>query len=346
MELSLTYSDISLVPRRLSSINSRNDVDTSTVFMGKTYGLPLLSAPMRTVTGSVMARRLLRAGCLPVLSRGNDVESEIQEFLNSAEVPGDAAVSIGATGDFLERAAKLVQAGARIICIDTANGFHASVGHAVKQLQRSKVPLKIIAGNIGSVEGYEFMDKLGVDAVRVGIGNGSVCSTSIATGIGMGQVSLLKEIAEYRKRFKGPAVIADGGIKEPGDVCKALALGADVVMIGSLFAGTDESPGEVVQGSHLKYPGTEMGRQYKRYAGEASRSVKGDTAKYVEGVTTWIPCKGKVEDTLQALDDGLRSSMAYMNCRTLEEFRNLPGNSFVQLSSNARLERTPHIHSR
>ncbi len=341
MLLSLTYSDISLVPRRLSTINSRDDIDTSSDFLGNKYKLPILSAPMKTVTGSVMARKLISLGCLPVLARTENAQTDLEAFQASADIPGAAAVSVGATGDFLERAAKFIQAGARIICIDTANGFHTTVAHAVKQLQKSRVPIKIIAGNVGSVEGYKFLDDLGVDAVRVGIGNGSVCSTSIATGIGMGQISLLQEIRNYRGRTESAAVIADGGIKEPGDIAKAIALGADVVMVGSYFAGTEESPGEVLEGDKFSNRG-----KYKRYAGEASRSVKGNNAKYVEGIETWVPFKGKVAEQVQALEDGLKSSMGYMNCRTLTEFRNLPENCLVQLSSNARIERTPHIHNR
>ena len=349
MELSLTYSDIAIVPTELSTINSRNEVDLKTRFLHKDFSLPILSAPMKTVTGPLMARKLLTMGCLPVLARSEDFDADLEAFQNSADIPGSAAVSIGATGDFLQRAAKFIQAGARIICIDTANGFHASVGHAVKQLQRSKEPIKIIAGNIGSVEGYEFMHKLGVNAVRVGIGNGSVCSTSIATGIGMGQVTLLWKIKEYKAKMSVlrpmpfPEIIADGGIKEPGDVCKALALGADTVMIGSLFAGTDETPGEK---EYRILPSCPGGGMHKIYAGEASRATKGNTAKYVEGVSTHVLCKGPVTEVVQELEDGLRSSMAYMNCRTLEDFKRLPEKCFIQLSANARLERTPHLLSR
>lgn len=338
MQLSLTYSDISLVPRELSAIASRNDVDTTIRFLGRDLLLPVLSAPMKTVTGYKMARRLTTMGCLPVLMRTNDASADLREFQDSAEVPGAAVVSIGATEDFLERAAKFIQAGARILCIDTANGFSALVGHAVNQLRKSKVPIHIIAGNVGSVEGYTFLARLGVNAVRVGIGSGSACSTSVATGVGVGQASLVREIAEWRATQPNavtlPAIIADGGIKEPGDIAKAIALGADVVMVGRYFAGSDESPGEIIE---------KEGQKYKKFAGEASRASKRPGARHIEGVETLVPYSGPVKDTIEDLEDGLKSSMAYMNRSKLDTFRNLPNKYFVRLTENARIERTPHV---
>jgi IMP dehydrogenase len=341
MRESLTYNDIGLVPVEPSVILTRNECNTSTFFLDRTLKLPVVSAPMQTVTGADMANKLFDLGSCGVLHRTNDLEKDIKEFIlsNRMGIP-----SIGATGDYLERAARFIQEGARVLCIDTANGFHVAVANAITKLRKSKIPIKIIAGNVGSVEGYEFLAKYGADVVRVGIGNGAACSTSIATGVGMGQVTLLQDIQRHRELFtSSPLVIADGGIKEPGDVCKALALGADVVMVGSYFAGTEESPGEkVVWGVNDHGDATYA----KRYAGEASRSVKGEGAKYVEGVETWIPFKGSVEGQVQALDDGLKSSMAYMNCLTLSEFRKLPEKCFVRLSQGARLERTPHILNR
>ena len=336
MKLSLTYNDVSISPKILSTIESRDLVSTEDDFLGIKYSLPVMAAPMRTVTGDRMARKLKSLGCLSVMARSSDNEADLLEYL--AAGTASTIPSVAATGDYLERAKRYWNSGATIICIDTANGFHLVVKTAIRELK--KLGFQVIAGNVGSVEGFKFLRDAGADAVRVGIGNGSVCSTSIATGVGVGQVTLLMEIMEYCDTLNKnvPLVIADGGIKEPGDVCKALLLGVDVVMVGNLFAGTEEAPGSLRKDSN--------GNLCKLFAGEASRSSKGENSKYVEGVSTLIPYKGSVEEIVKELSDGLKSSMAYMNCRNLGEFRCLRQDYLVQLSQSARMERSPHALSR
>ncbi len=335
MNETLTYDDIALVPRLLSKISSRDEVSIDTTFMGLELESPILSAPMKTVTGPYMAQTLGLLGCLGVMARTSSHEQDVINFKNCNKSGVEPVVSVGLKG-ITEQITSYMEAGASRFCIDVANGFNENVAEVIQYI-RNEIPggdnLWLMAGNVGSVQGYEYLAQLDIDAVRVGIGNGSLCSTSIATGIGMGQVSLLREITLRRRQLigKSPAVIADGGIKEPGHVAKAIALGADVVMIGTLFAGCAESPGEVVEKDGLKF---------KTHAGEASKHSKGNN-RYVEGVSTLVPLKGSVGDILKELDDGLKSSMAYMGCRTIKEFNNLPDDCFVKLSSNARAERLP-----
>lgn len=335
-KLSLAYADIALNPINLSEISSRNNIDTSCSFLGFDLKLPVLSAPMRTVTGAKMAQAMRKGGGLGILYR-IEIATEDQDWDELSQGWETGLVpSVAATGALIERVKYLYsEYKVRAICIDTANGYHKIVGDAICMLKKEFKDLKIIAGNAGSLEGYIYLFYSGVDAVRVGIGSGACCSTSLATGVGVGQVSLIREISKWRvgKEAHTPLVIADGGIKEVGDICKAISLGANVVMLGSMLAGTAEAPGEVIDGK-------------KRFFGEASRGAKGAEGRYIEGVTTLIPYKGPVNKILEEISDGLRSSMAYMNCKNLEEFRCLPDECFVQLSLNARIERLPYLSTR
>lgn len=162
------------------------------------------------------------------------------------------------------------------------------------------------------------------------------CSTSLATGIGIGQASLIREIAEFKMNVNMPCpeIIADGGIKTAADIVKAIALGADVVMIGNLFAGTDEAPGSIL---------IHEGKKYKHFAGQASMHVKGSNT-FVEGADILVPYKKSVKDVWKALEDGIRSGMAYMNCKTIEELKYLPDECFVLLGDAAKAERNIHAN--
>ncbi len=324
---SLTYDDISLIPIEVSRVKSRTEALTFCSFLGIDLTLPVISSPMDTVTGLEMARELSRLGCLGILNR---FDSSLEDILRRDEFNGEikaVSIALNTPQNVIE---KLIEF-PKIICIDTANANNNEVLKKTEELKK-KYNIKIIVGNIAHGSSLRLLNNAGADAVRVGIGSGSVCTTSIQTGIGIGQVSSLLNVLSFREEQKlDIQIIADGGIKSSGDVAKAIALGADAVMLGSMLSGTKETPGEVI-----KY----NGQLWKKYRGSASFGVKMKN-EFIEGEETMVPYKGVVKNVIDGISDGLRSSMSYMNCFTLEELRKTE--SFTILSNSSYLERLPKI---
>src|SRR5207237_710495 len=256
--------------------------------------------------------------------------------------------AVGATGDFLERAQEMAKNKADVLAIDSAHGHTTRVLDAVRTL-KSKLPeMQLLAGNVGTFDGACELVKAGADAVKVGIGPGSICTTRIVTGAGVPQITAIAEAYRACKDV-GVPVIADGGIKFSGDVTKALAAGANLVMIGSLFAGTEESPGETI---------LYQGRTYKLYRGmgslEAMREREGSRNRYFqdeeaeelgrklvpEGIEGRVPYKGSLSFIVQQLVGGLRAGMGYLGARSLAELRQ--NAKFVRVSSAGLKE--SHVH--
>jgi len=272
--------------------------------------------------------------------------------------------AVGATGDYLERAAELVRNRADVLAIDSAHGHSSRVLDAVRQVKKQFPDVGLLAGNIATYEGAKALIEAGADAVKVGIGPGSICTTRMVTGAGMPQITAISEAYRAGREFDIP-IIADGGIKYSGDVAKAIAAGASVVMIGSLFAGVDESPGETIlyqgrsfkayrgmgslsamaQGSGERYfqgsqdIGGETGRQESVVSREQSNQNR--LAKFVpEGIEGRVPHRGPLEAMVYQLVGGLRSGMGYLGCATIEEMQTR--SRFVRIS-NAGL-RESHVH--
>ena len=322
---SLTYDDISLIPTEISRIKSRKEVDTATNFLGIKLSVPIISSPMESVTGIEMAKELYNLGCLGIVNR---FDSSLNELLNNKNgIRKITAISI-ALNTPLNTIKKLSE-GRKVVCIDTANASNREVLKKTEQV-KNNINAKVIVGNIAHGASLKQLVEAGADGIRVGIGSGSVCSTSIQTGIGIGQVSSILNVLFTRKESKLKiAIIADGGIKGAGDVAKAIALGADAVMLGRLLAGTRETPGEVIRYSD---------QLWKKYRGSASFGVKMKN-EFIEGEETMVAYKGAVANVVNAVSDGLRSSMSYMNCRTIEDLRNIE--TFAVLSNSSYLERLP-----
>ncbi len=254
------------------------------------------------------------------------------------------AAAIGATGDFLERASALVSSRADAIVVDTAHGHSSRVIDAVKALKAKFPDLQLVAGNVATAEGTMALIAAGVDAVKIGIGPGSICTTRVVTGAGVPQIMAITEAVNAAKGT-GVPIIADGGVKFSGDVAKAMAAGADSVMIGSLFAGTDEAPGEVIlfQGRNFKsYRG--MGSIGAMKKGSSDRYAQEGTvsdSKYVpEGIEGRVAYKGSVAEMVTQLVGGLRSGMGYTGCKDINELHSTA--RFVRITSAGLRE--SHVH--
>jgi IMP dehydrogenase len=254
------------------------------------------------------------------------------------------AAAIGATGDFRERADALVRARVDCLVIDTAHGHSSRVIEAVREIKRRHPDTQLIAGNVATGEGTRELIGAGVDAVKCGIGPGSICTTRVVTGAGVPQMTAIYNCVQAAKG-SGVPVIADGGVKFSGDVAKAIAAGADVVMIGSLFAGTEESPGELIlfQGRSFKaYRG--MGSIGAMREGSKDRYAQEETdleSKLVpEGIEGRVPYKGTLSDMVTQLVGGLRAGMGYTGCRTIREFQEKT--TFVRISPAGLKE--SHVH--
>lgn len=254
------------------------------------------------------------------------------------------AAAIGATGDFLERADALVNARTDAIVIDTAHGHSSRVIEAVKAVKSRYPELQVVAGNVATADGTKALISAGVDAVKIGIGPGSICTTRVVTGAGVPQIMAITECVNAAKG-SGVPIIADGGVKFSGDVAKAIAAGADSVMIGSLFAGTDEAPGEVIlfQGRNFKtYRGMgSIGAMKKGSSDRYSQEGTVSDSKYVpEGIEGRVAYKGTVADMVTQLVGGLRSGMGYTGCRDIGELQK--NARFVRITSAGLRE--SHVH--
>lgn len=347
----LGFDDVILVPQ-YSDIESRREISTSSMFVKKSHNntrileldIPIISSPMSTVTQTHMSNVINNLGGLGIIHRYNSIEAQCK-MVSYVNDPNKRAAAIGASGDFKERLAELAEVELSIVCVDVAHGDHVLVKKAIEYIKDAYPYMTIIAGNVATGQAYRRLSEWGADFVRTSVGSGSICTTRIQTGHGMPTLQAIIDCNSERNKMINegtslePAhIIADGGIKNAGDIAKSLAAGADLVMLGSLLSGTKETPGTVF---------VQDGIKYKAYNGMASKAAqknwKGSYSS-IEGVSSKVKYKGTVTKVVNELTSNLRSAMSYSGARSIKEFKECA--LFVKQTSASHTEGTPHIRLR
>ena len=337
----LTWDDVLMIPQ-YSEIETRKDVSIQSVFGKILLTTPVISSPMDTVTEADMVVAMSKAGGLGIIHRYNTVKEQC-DIVRDAKMNGALYIgaAVGATGDFLERTKELIHAGVDLVCVDIAREDHILMKKCLEVLKpiTEETSIHLMAGNIATGSALLNLADWGADSVRIGIGGGSICSTRIQTGHGVPNLTALLDCVEtwerVRPQQRRPMLVIDGGIKTAGDMVKALALGADAIMCGSMLAGTSESPGEALE---------VKGKKVKQYRGMASREAQHNwrgTSSAPEGISTIIPYKGSVLDIMEDIAGNIRSGFSYSGARNLCELRQ--NAQFIRQTGAGQVESSTHI---
>ena len=322
----LTFDDVLLVPRH-SNLKTRTEVST-TVILGKgiTLQIPIISANMKSITEEKMAVAVAEMGGLGLLHRFLSVDDQVNIFKRCKAHAGNIGASVGVKPEEIKRLEALVAAGCRIICVDVAHGDSESCVGMVQYITSTYPHVLLIAGNVATADGALRLWNAGADVIKVGVGPGSLCTTRIETGNGVPQLTALTDVYAARKEARANfAIVADGGIKNAGDIVKALCF-SEVVMIGNLIAGTDESPGEIIN---------VQDKQYKQYDGSSTHKVN-----HIEGVTALVPYKGPIARIITKLMEGVRSGCSYQGTKSVSDLQKNP--EFIMISHAGLIESHPH----
>jgi len=339
LERGFTFDDVLIVPS--ASAMEPAEASLKTNLCGIQLSVPFLSAAMDRVTEEDMAIALGKLGGLGVVHRNCSIEVQVKIItkIKQAGVPVAAACGPFAA----DRAEALDRAGCDVVVIDCAHGHNMNVIESAKKIKKSLKHAKMIFGNIATAEAAKAVCSF-ADAIKVGVGPGSICTTRLISGVGVPQLSAILDVVSVAEKKKVP-VIADGGMRASGDIAKALAAGASAVMLGNLFAGTEESPGSIVE---------KNGEKYKEYRGMGSKSVIESAAgkeRYFthgrkavpEGVEALVPYKGPVGEIVAALISGIQVGMGYVGARTLKEFHKRA--KFIRITNASITEGKPHTLS-
>ncbi len=347
--LGLTYDDVLLLPDASDVVPS--EVETKTQLTRRiTLDVPLVSSAMDTVTESEMAIAMAKAGGIGIIHRNLSVEEQVThaKLVKGAGLLVGAAVGVGDDG--FARAQALIDAGIDVVVVDTAHGHHRAVLDAIERIKNKYSDQEVIGGNVATRAGAQALINAGADAVKVGVGPGSICTTRVVAGVGVPQVSAIMEAATACKKSDVP-LIADGGLQYSGDIAKAIVSGADSVMLGSLLAGCDESPGELIEID---------GRKYKSYRGMGSLGAmqsRGEKKSYSkdrymqddvlaedklvpEGIEGKVAYRGSVATVVHQLVGGLRSGMGYAGAATIDDLKR--NGRLVQITFAGLQESHPH----
>ena len=347
--LGLTYDDVLLLPDSSEVVPS--EVDTRTSLTRKiTLQIPLISAAMDTVTESAMAIAMAKLGGIGIIHRNLAIEEQVThaKLVKGADLIVGAAVGVGDDG--FKRAEELIEVGVDVIVVDTAHGHHRAVLDAIERIKNKYSNQEIIGGNVATRAGAQALINAGADAVKVGVGPGSICTTRVIAGVGVPQITAIMEAAKACKKADVP-LIADGGLQYSGDIAKAIVSGADSVMLGSLLAGCDESPGELIESG---------GKKFKRYRGMGSLGAmqsRGESKSYSkdrymqddvlsedklvpEGIEGKVAYRGPVADVVHQLVGGLRSGMGYAGAEDISALQKR--GRLIQITSAGLQESHPH----
>ncbi|OGG06809.1 hypothetical protein A2872_01100 [Candidatus Gottesmanbacteria bacterium RIFCSPHIGHO2_01_FULL_42_12] len=339
--LGLSFDDVLLIPQR-SEITSRAHVSLKTGIAPNFFlDMPIISINMDTVTGVDMAIAMGQNGGISFMPRFDNPQVQASKIAEVKKAGQKIIAALGLRDDYLERAKMCVKAGADGLTVDVAHGHMESCLKITTQL-KEKYKLPIISGVVATYDGAYDLFKAGADMVRVGVGAGTICVTRIVTGCGVPQITAISDAVAAAKKFKNKTVLADGGIKSSGDIVKALAAGATAVTLGSLLAGTDEAPGEIIQ---------KDGVYYKEYNGSTSvKEKERQTQKHnghkphfklhIEGIEAMVKYKGPVADVLQSLLAGVKSGFSYCGAKNIEELHK--NARFIQITGAGLRESHAH----
>ena len=326
----ITYDDVLILPQ-YSDVVTRENINVKNKLFGD-FRLPIISAPMDTVSGPALVTALWECGAYGILHRFSDFKDREEDVLEARKynLNSEFGVSVGVKnwGETSKWLDSICKYDIHSICIDVAHGHHALVGYTIENIQnwmenRGVAPY-IIAGNIATYEGFKSVASWGADAVRVGIGPGSACTTRTTTGVGVPQLTALMDVVDARTEwgYNNVSIIADGGIQHPGDIAKAIAAGADAVMLGKMLAGSNESEAPTVHGR-------------KTYRGQSTVGSNG-YREAPEGIIGTVSATGPVINTIRQLEQYLRSSFSYVGAKNIDEFRE--NAQFIRVSPATHLE--------